>query len=141
MEGKTIIVSAGIIKHEGRVLIAKRKNDSTLEAGKWEFPGGKVEAFEDPKDTLVREISEELELKIMVNSLFDVVSYNYSSKNLHIIMIVYNADLISGKLKNNVHSESKWVTIKELDKFEFAGADMPIVEKLLFLEKSPKTRF
>ena len=49
MEKKTIIVSAGIIENEGKILIAQRKKDSLLEPNKWEFPGGKVEFKEEEK--------------------------------------------------------------------------------------------
>src|SRR3712207_4944430 len=60
-----------------RILIAKRLASSKVEAGKWEFPGGKLELFESPEACLAREIREELSLEIEVGELFDVVSHVY----------------------------------------------------------------
>lgn len=135
MSEKIIVVSAGIIEKEGKILIAQRKKDSTLEPNKWEFPGGKVELFEDPKTTLIREIKEELDISIEIKELFDVVSYNYElpNKKIHIILIFYNAKYLSGKLKNIECQDSKWINKKQLINFEFAGGDKPVVEKLLKL--------
>ena len=69
-------VTAAIILRETpegtRVLLARRKLDTLLEPGKWEFPGGKLEPLEHPKACLKREISEELGLEIEVGEIFSV---------------------------------------------------------------------
>jgi len=61
-------VVAGVIRDRGRILITKRKEGSYM-AGRWEFPGGKVEKGEKPRDALVREIQEELCVGIVITDL------------------------------------------------------------------------
>ncbi|GAB6157839.1 hypothetical protein JCM39194_10390 [Desulfotomaculum varum] len=60
-------VTAAIIINDGKVLIAKRAENQKL-AGKWEFPGGKIESGETPEECLIREINEELGINIEVNA-------------------------------------------------------------------------
>ena len=69
---KTVLVSAvALIDVEGRVLLAQRPEGKAM-AGLWEFPGGKVETGEKPRDALVREIDEELGITIRKSDLMPV---------------------------------------------------------------------
>ena len=135
-----LLVVCAIIQKDNKILIARRGNDGSVGEGKWEFPGGKVEYLEDPKDAVTREVDEELKLDIEVNSLFAINSHVYQRKDflLHIILMSYLCDYVSGEIKLDSHEEAKWILIEEFDKYNFADADYPIIEELLdyYLEEN-----
>lgn len=130
---KQIIVTAGVIRKDDKILIAQRNSDSFLESNKWEFPGGKIEFLEHPKDCLVREIKEELDIKITVDRIFSTNSHIYTkgTKKYHVIILAFLADYVSGDLKNIECQDSKWVSLSELKEYVFAEADEAIIEELL----------
>ena len=132
---KPIICTSGIIRKDGRILIAQRLPDSKLEALKWEFPGGKIEFTEDPKDCLVREIKEEMDFEVRVGSIFEVSSHNYEkdSEIYHILLLCYLCDYVSGEPRTLDCNDIKWVRKEELRDYDFAAADIPIIEKLTSL--------
>lgn len=125
------IVCAAIIQKRGLVLIAKRHAKSN-EGGLWEFPGGKVEFMEHPEECIIREIKEELDIKIKVEKLFGVNTGSYvkDNKKVHLILIFYLAKYVSGKLKLNDHEDIKWVKPSEMKKHKFVKADRIIVKEL-----------
>ncbi|MBG9812052.1 NUDIX hydrolase [Bacillus endophyticus] len=120
-------VVAAIIKDKDKILIAQRNSKDHL-AGKWEFPGGKIEPGETPEECLVREIREELRIDIEIGSFYD--DNVYGSKDQAIHLLFYWAEVINGKVTAVVHDDVKWITIKELASFDFAPADIPIVKRL-----------
>jgi len=119
------IVCAAIIEKKGLILIAKRHAKSN-EGGFWEFPGGKVEYLEHPEKCIIREIREELNIKIKVEQVFDVNTGDYikEGKKVHLVLIFYLAKYVSGKLKLNDHEEIKWVKMSELKKYNFNFFDI-----------------
>ena len=129
---KPIICTSGIIRKDGRILIAQRLPDSKLEPLKWEFPGGKIEFTEDPKDCLVREIREEMDFEIRVGPIFEVSSHNYEKdfEIYHILLLCYLCDYVSGEPRTLDCNDIKWVRKEELRGYDFAAADIPIIEKL-----------
>ena len=120
-------VIAAIILKEGKVLIAQRAQGQNL-AGKWEFPGGKVEPGESPEECLVREIREELGIKIEVDEFFGESVYRYDT--VVIKLLAYKAVYVDGEYKLTVHSQIKWVKPDELDNYDLAPADIAFVKKL-----------
>jgi 8-oxo-dGTP diphosphatase len=120
-------VTAAIIRKDNRVLIAERAPGENL-AGKWEFPGGKIEPGETPQECLKREIREELEVDIDVLDLFGESIYEYHSGTIK--LMAFWCQWISGDFRLNVHSRIEWVTRPELDFYDFAPADLPLVERL-----------
>ena len=133
MINKPIFVTAAIIKKNDKVLITKRKEDSILAANKWEFPGGKIEYLESPEECIIREIKEELDIKISIDKLFLITTHIYlkNEQKYHIILIVFLTDWIEGIEKNIECQDSKWINIENLLNYEFAEADIHIVQKLL----------
>ena len=126
---KKIDVIAAVIKNnEEKFFIAKRKEGKSL-AGKWEFPGGKVEENERDEDCLVREIKEEFNvsvkcLKYLTNSEYDYEKFTVNLK-------AYLASFISGSFSLTDHDEVKWIDIRKYKNYDFAPADIPIIEYLI----------
>jgi 8-oxo-dGTP diphosphatase len=122
-------VTGAILVNKGQILIAKRKAGSRL-AGKWEFPGGKIEPDESPEDCLIRELIEELSINIQVGPFLGDSIYHYD--RLSIQLLIYRAYWVSGEIQIRVHDRIEWVPIPKLDHYDFAPADIPIVEKLKY---------
>ncbi len=122
-------VVAAIIRKGGLFLIAQRMDSATREAGKWEFPGGKVEQGEEPRDALAREIMEELGIVISVGPEF--AESGAEGKGMRIRLVAYLADWVSGEPKAIEVKGFRYVAREELPGFEWAEADKPIVRKLL----------
>jgi len=120
-------VTAGLIRKNGRVLIAKRPKGSHLE-GYWEFPGGKQEKGESLGECLEREIREELGLRVKTDQAFLTVEHDYGSKaiSLH----VFNCTCLAGEPKALECQEIRWVAQGDLFKFSFPPPDMKVVEFL-----------
>ncbi|HBW34227.1 8-oxo-dGTP diphosphatase MutT [Desulfosporosinus sp. BICA1-9] len=120
-------VTAAIIVKDNQVLIAQRAPGENL-AGKWEFPGGKTEPGETPQECLKREIKEELDVEIDVSEFFGESIYEYHNGTIK--LMAFWCRWISGALTLKVHSQIAWVNHHELDLYDFAQADIPLVEKL-----------
>ena len=120
-------VTAAIILKDNKVLIAQRAPEDNL-AGKWEFPGGKIEHGETPQECLKREIREELDTDIEVSDFFGESIYAYHSGTIK--LMAFWCKWISGDFTLKVHSHIAWVNRHELDLYDFAPADIPLVEKL-----------
>lgn len=98
-------VVAGVIRHDGAILAAKRKNGGP--AGlKWEFPGGKVEANESPQGALRREIMEELELDVQVVDFLGTHSTVVGSHRIN--LECFWCDALSQEFKLHRHVEAGW---------------------------------
>lgn len=136
MEKKQNIGTAGIIRKDKKLLIAQRKNDSWMEPNKWEFPGGKVEPNETFEDCLMREIQEELGITITIDRFFMKTTHTYMKNNeeFPVTLIVFLADWKEGDLRNIDCQDSKWIDRNELKHYDFAAADIAIVNKLLDTE-------
>jgi 8-oxo-dGTP diphosphatase len=122
-----IKVTAAILEKDGRIIIAQRKSKDHL-AGKWEFPGGKIEAGETPEECLSRELNEEFEIEVSIGVYLGSNIHHYD--HISIELLAYRAFWDGGKINSTDHKDYKWVTIEELDQFDFAPADKPFVEKL-----------
>ena len=121
-----INVVAAVIKDEaGKILITQR-NLQKSQGGLWEFPGGKIEPNETKENAIVREIKEELD--IQVESYLSEKVFNYPEKDINLIAL--ECKKINGDIKLLEHEDYRWVANSELLNFEFAHADIFIVEKL-----------
>ena len=97
-------------------------------AGGWEFPGGKVEPGESPEDAIVREIREELDIKIEVERYIDTIEYDYPK--FHLSMDCFLCRIISGDLILKEHEAGKWLGKDELDSVDWLPADITIIDKI-----------
>lgn len=123
-----ILVVAAIIKSGDRLLITKKKDTEELK-GAWEFPGGTVEYGEDPKETLVREINEELGCTINVDSIFDT-EIAISKDGKHFVIIFYLCSITAGTVINKEHERFEWINKEKLKDYDFVEADKQIAKKL-----------
>ncbi|HHT91046.1 MAG: (deoxy)nucleoside triphosphate pyrophosphohydrolase [Bacillota bacterium] len=119
-------VMAAIIQQGDQVLLCQRKEGAL--AGKWEFPGGKIEDGETPEECLVREIREELGITIEVDHIFQAVHSHYEHGDF--LVIGYLAKHVAGEISLRVHSDCKWVELDKLDNFDLADANIPIAKSL-----------
>lgn len=127
---KHYTVSAAIILESKKILCVQR-NESKFDyiSFKFEFPGGKLEEGENEKGALIREINEELNLEIEVLEKFLTVSHEYLDFSL--TMHSYLCKANTEKLVLKEHVDAKWLYKDELDKLDWAAADLPIVTKLI----------
>ncbi|HVN82848.1 MAG TPA: (deoxy)nucleoside triphosphate pyrophosphohydrolase, partial [Terriglobia bacterium] len=89
-----IEVAAAIIWRQGRILISQRDVNAHL-SGYWEFPGGKREAGESFEECLVREVNEELNVRVGIQKLLDTISYEYPEK--HVTLKFFYCDYLEGE--------------------------------------------
>jgi 8-oxo-dGTP diphosphatase len=123
-----IIVTAGVVVRDGKVLVAKRKTSSHLE-GLWEFPGGKLEPNESPEECLARELKEELGVDVRVGSILEVVYHRYPEKT--VLLLFYSCELTHGTPKPLDVEQMAWVKRSELLELEWVPADIGFVRKLV----------
>ncbi|KKU91069.1 MAG: Mutator MutT protein [Candidatus Jorgensenbacteria bacterium GW2011_GWA1_48_11] len=122
-------VTAAIIHRDGKIIIAQRDLAGYF-GGFWEFPGGKSEVGESLQDCLIREIEEELGVKVNIEKEFLKTEHDYSIIGM-VHLHSFLCGILSGEPKTLVHSAIKWVAIDDLEKFNFPPADMPIIKKLI----------
>lgn len=121
-------VTAAFLEKDGKILIAQRKAGDKL-AGKWEFPGGKLEPGETPEQCLKRELMEEFGVETRIGEFICSSSFEY--KHLPIELLVYRAYHVEGEFQLRDHDQLAWVSLGELKAYDFSSADIPVVEHLL----------
>ena len=97
----------------------------------WELPGGKVESGESMRDSLRRELAEELSISIKTADLyyFDQAFYEYGYRRIQ--LVCYRVGVFSGELRVNEHADWVWAKINSLGAYRFAPADVPIISRIL----------
>jgi A/G-specific adenine glycosylase len=120
-------IVAGIIRKKGRILIARRKPEGLL-GGLWEFPGGKKESGETLEEALVREIREETDVRVSIDSLLTRVEHAYS--HFRITLHAFECTYIAGRARALGSDAVKWILPGELDRHAFPAANHKIIEAL-----------
>jgi len=130
---KQITTVAGVIINENGEILCTKRDVGKYEyvSLKWEFPGGKVEDGETQKQTLERELREELEIKVDIGDFFYQVEHNYP--DFHLSMAVYECKFHKQNISMNVHKALKWVKAEDLMALDWAEADRPVAQKIFDL--------
>lgn len=128
---RTVIVAAGIVIEGGRVLLSRRKQGTHL-AGLWEFPGGKVEAGEDPRAALARELEEELGIATRVGEIVDVTFHRYEDADKAVLLLFFEAVREAGSPEPSAIdvAEVAWFAADALDPAAFPPADVAVLAKV-----------
>ena len=120
-------VVAALIWDENRFLACQRpahKARGLL----WEFVGGKVEPGETKEQALIRECQEELAVKVAVQDVFMEVDHVYPDLTVHLTL--FNASIAEGVPQKIEHNDLRWITVEEIDQYEFCPADEEILRRL-----------
>ncbi len=122
-----IVVAAGVVFRDGRVLVTQRKKGAHLE-GLWELPGGKLEPAEDPRHAVVRELREELGIEVTVGAPLEITSHAYPQK--HVLLLFFEATLTAGSPEPTAIdvADFQWADRETLDRLSFPPADVAVVE-------------
>jgi mutator mutT protein len=123
---KTVRVVAAVIRSEDKIFATARGYGEFK--GRWEFPGGKIEPGETPQEALVREIQEELDVKVEVGDLIDTIEYDYPS--FHLSMDCFWCNVTEGEIKLKEAEDARWLSKDELYSVDWLPADMGLIEKL-----------
>jgi 8-oxo-dGTP diphosphatase len=128
-EGPPVVVAAAILERRGghlRLLAAQRAAPPAL-AGRWEFPGGKVEPGESERDALVRECREELGVEILVAGRLGA---DLPSADGRAVLRVWTASVRAGAPRAVEHLAIRWLTAAELYDVDWLPQDLALVEVL-----------
>ena len=120
-------VVAALIWDENRFLACQRpahKARGLL----WEFVGGKVEPGETREQALIRECQEELAVTVSVQDVFMEVDHVYPDLTVHLTL--FNASITEGTPQKIEHNDLRWITVEEIDQYEFCPADEEILRRL-----------
>ena len=121
-----ITVTAAILTKDNKIFLARR-NSETKHAGKWEFPGGKMEHGESGEQCLSREIREEFSINITVDEFFAESIHEY--ENAKIRILAYRITWVSGKMVPKDHDRIAWVSPDKLLEYDLLPADIPIAQE------------
>ena len=121
-------VVAGVIRNENGEILLSRRPPGRHQAGKWEFPGGKVEAGETAQAALARELGEEL--GISASNLLPRIQVPYRYPDREIQLDVYDVLDYSGEPRGLEDQELTWVPLPELTRYEYPAANLPILTSL-----------
>lgn len=124
---KLIKVVCGIIWNDKKVFIARRKPGKSL-AGFWEFPGGKIEANENPETALIRELEEELGMIVKIHRHFGNIIHHYDGSSIE--LMAFECNYISASFHLTDHDEIAFVYPIELSDYLIAPADLFFAKKL-----------
>ena len=94
----------------------------------WEFVGGKVEPGETREQALIRECQEELAVMVSVQDVFMEVDHVYPDLTVHLTL--FNASIAEGTPQKIEHNDLRWITVDEIDQYEFCPADEEILRRL-----------
>ncbi len=130
-----LVVAAVLVNEQGKILLAQRPEGKRL-VGKWEFAGGKVEEGETPEQAMVRELHEELGIKVQAEDLenFWFLSHPYPEFDFHLLMPVYICRKWQGIPQPLEHAALSWEYAHDMHKLDMIEADAELVERLKLLK-------
>ena len=125
-----VLVSAvALVDPDGRVLLSQRPNGKDM-AGLWEFPGGKVEANENPEDALIRELEEELGILTWNSCLAPLTFASHNYTKFHLLMPLFICRKWEGTPFPKEQQKLNWVRPIDMKNYPMPPADTPIISVL-----------
>jgi 8-oxo-dGTP diphosphatase len=121
-------VVAALIMKDGKILVCQRTRHQTMPL-KWEFPGGKIEEGEQPRDALRRELDEELGIDAKIGEEVARIRHEYKSGNA-VELRFYAVHHYVGEIENRIFRDLRWSSRSELPSFDFLEADLSLVRDL-----------
>jgi mutator protein MutT len=119
-------IVAGVVRRGERVLIGQRATGR--HAGRWEFPGGKVEAGESERAALERELREELGVEAEAGALLMRLRHDYGEGEFELAF--FEARVRTGEPENRVYRQLAWERVEALAAYPFLEADRPLLRQL-----------
>jgi 8-oxo-dGTP diphosphatase len=120
-----LVAACALVDPDGRVLLARRPAGKPL-AGLWEFPGGKIEPGETPEAALIREMEEEVGIRIAGKCLAPLSFASHSYPDFHLLMPLYVCRRWDGEIEARQGQELAWVRAKRLADYAMPPADEPL---------------
>lgn len=127
-EAEPIRVAAGIILRDDRILICQRHHSDPYGL-QWEFPGGKVEPQEDLKESLRRELTEELNIQAQVGDEVFRLRHRYPDRYVEVIFFLISS--YEGEISNRVFEAVEWAARPRLQEYPFLDADRELVSRIV----------
>ena len=124
-----LVAAVALIDVDGRVLLAERPPGKHL-AGMWEFPGGKTQDGETPETALIRELDEELGIRVHESCLAPFTFASHSYPEFHLLMPLYVCRKWQGIVTAREGQRLKWVRPAQLGDYPMPPADKPLVAML-----------
>jgi len=121
-------VVAGLIVKDGKLLVCQRTRHQTMPL-KWEFPGGKIEEGEQPRDALRRELEEELGILAKVGDEVKRIQHEYPNGGM-VELRFFVVRAYEREIENRIFKDMQWAEPKELPKYDFLEADLTLVREL-----------
>jgi 8-oxo-dGTP diphosphatase len=120
-----LVAACALVDADGRVLLAKRPPGKPL-AGRWEFPGGKIEPGETPEAALVRELKEELDIEVAAKCLAPLTFASHSYPEFHLLMPLFVCRNWEGDIAPQQGQQLAWVRAQKLADYAMPPADEPL---------------
>jgi len=120
---------AGILVYDSLVFIGLRIPQGSM-GGKWEFPGGKVEAGETCEQALIREFKEEFETDIEVGE--QIAHAQFMHKQEIVDLLAFRVYLKSDDIQwvLSEHTDVKWVRLEDISTLDFVDSDLLLLDQL-----------
>ena len=123
-----LLVAAAVIHRGSEILIGQRLRGARHSL-KWEFPGGKVETGETPKEALVRELREELAIESKIGE--EIARYRHDYPNgSSVVLLFYSVTAYEGEPTARVFEQIQWVERRMLTQIDFLDGDLDFVQRL-----------
>jgi 8-oxo-dGTP diphosphatase len=124
-----LVAACALVDADGRVLIVERP-PGKLMAGLWEFPGGKIEAHEQPEQALIRELEEELGIAVREECLAPLTFASHAYPHFHLLMLLYVCRRWQGIVTAREGQRLAWVRPNRLRDYKMPPADEPLIAHL-----------
>jgi 8-oxo-dGTP diphosphatase len=121
-------VVAGLIEKDGKLLVCQRTRHQTMPL-KWEFPGGKIEEGEQPRDALRRELEEELGIVATIGDEVARIQHEYPNGGM-VELRFFLVREYQREIENRIFKDVQWAEPKTLPSYDFLEADLTLVRDL-----------